>query len=270
MDTATTIATDPALAGLAKKLSEVMAAVQRVAKRGRNDFHKYDYATEADIAATVRKELASRRVMLIPQVTAYEVKELPSGKDNKARDPLTILTMTFTFICGDTGARIVSPWVGAGQDGGDKGFYKSMTGAEKYFLLKTFLIPTGDDPERDDRAAGRAAAKPDRETKKARPPLPPESGAVYIESVTPKNRGNVRWHDVTVSTGETFAVRDHQHELVDLCIQLAQEPQAVILETHQTERGKGALDGVRRWPQVVAADAAAAQPALPVPADLPL
>ena len=36
---------------LAKKLAEVMAAVERVPKRGRNDFHKYDYATEADIAA---------------------------------------------------------------------------------------------------------------------------------------------------------------------------------------------------------------------------
>ena len=50
------------------KLAEVMAAVERIPKRGHNDFHHYDYATEADIAATVRAELASRHIMLIPSI----------------------------------------------------------------------------------------------------------------------------------------------------------------------------------------------------------
>ena len=30
---------------------------------------------------------------------------------------------------------------------GDKGIYKAITGANKYALLKTFLLETGDDPE---------------------------------------------------------------------------------------------------------------------------
>ena len=53
---------------LIRKLTEVMAAVGRVPKRGRNDFHKYDYATEADIVDAIRGELASRGVMLIPEI----------------------------------------------------------------------------------------------------------------------------------------------------------------------------------------------------------
>jgi hypothetical protein len=40
--------------------------------------------------------------------------------------------------------------IGEGQDAGDKGPYKAMTGAQKYALMKTFMIPTGDDPEADE------------------------------------------------------------------------------------------------------------------------
>lgn len=37
--------------------------------------------------------------------------------------------------------------IGEGMDTGDKAIYKAITGAQKYVLMKTFLIPTGDDPE---------------------------------------------------------------------------------------------------------------------------
>lgn len=134
---------------LAKKLAEVMAAVGRVPKNGWNDFHKYHYATEADIAEALRSELAARSVTLVPSVESYEVRELPSKKADKDSRYVTFLSMTFTFEDGETGQRIEKKWLGAGEDSGDKGVYKAMTGAEKYFLLKTFLVPTGDDPESD-------------------------------------------------------------------------------------------------------------------------
>lgn len=134
----------PAFArNLVSKLAAIMAVIDRVPKRGRNELRGYDYATEADVVALVRMELASRSIMLLPQVDACAIRELPANK----REPLTIVNMTFTFMDGDTGESISKPWVGIGQDAGDKGVYKAMTGAEKYFLLKTFLVPTGDDPE---------------------------------------------------------------------------------------------------------------------------
>ncbi len=49
----------------------------------------------------------------------------------------------------DSGESHVSTAYGQGQDKGDKGVYKAATGAEKYFLLKTFLIATGDDAEKE-------------------------------------------------------------------------------------------------------------------------
>ena len=38
---------------------------------------------------------------------------------------------------------------GSGQDAGDKGIFKAISGAQKYALMKAFMIPTGDDPEQD-------------------------------------------------------------------------------------------------------------------------
>jgi hypothetical protein len=133
---------------LVKKLAEVMLAVERVAKRGTNDFHGYDYATEADVAEAIRTELADRHVVLIPEVTSIEHIPLPRP-GNKTPKFLTHIMGSFTFMDGETGEMIQRSFAGSGVDTDDKGLYKAMTGAEKYFLLKSFMIPTGDDPERD-------------------------------------------------------------------------------------------------------------------------
>lgn len=139
--------------GLVKKLAEVMQAVERVPKRGRNEFHKYDYATEADIVAVVRLELARRGVMLFPAIVGES--RVPVGDKGSV---LTALDMEFEFVDGVTGETIKKSWKGYGTDKEDKGGYKAMTGGEKYFLLKTFLMPTGDDPEADEKPSRRDRA----------------------------------------------------------------------------------------------------------------
>lgn len=58
--------------GLVAKLARVMAAVERVAKNGRNEFHRYDYATERDITSAIRSALAAEGVMLLPSVEKVE------------------------------------------------------------------------------------------------------------------------------------------------------------------------------------------------------
>ncbi len=127
---------------LVGKLAEIMAAIERVPKRGRNEFHQYDYATEADIVATVRTMMAERRIMLIPSVESVDRVQITDKGQ-----ALTTALMTFTFYDGDSHESISRKWAGAGTDKEDKGLYKAMTGAEKYFLMKAFMMPTGDDPE---------------------------------------------------------------------------------------------------------------------------
>lgn len=141
--------------GLVRKLAEVMLEVERVPKNGRNEFHRYDYATEADIADAVRKSMAVRSLMLIPSVekTEWETTTTPKGGTQK----LCTLTVRFRIMDGESGEHQDFTIMGQGQDSGDKATYKALTGAEKYAMLKLFLIPTGDDPEADSAPAQRHA-----------------------------------------------------------------------------------------------------------------
>lgn len=140
---------------LATKLAEVMGAVSHVEKRGVNDYHKYKYATEADVAAAVRKELAQRSVIMVPNLVDYAEREMTTQKGQV--EYVSRVTMEYTLIDGETGERLSFRMPGAGQDRGDKGLFKAITGSEKYALLKLFLLPTGDDPEGDTDADKRNA-----------------------------------------------------------------------------------------------------------------
>lgn len=133
--------------GLAVKLAEVMAEVGRVAKRGRNDFHRYNYVREDDLMEEVRSKLAERSVVLLPSVTAVSEREATTDKGK--RTMVTTVHVRLTFVDGEHGETLSCDWAGQGDDPGDKGLYKAYTGALKYFIMKTFLIPTGDDPEGD-------------------------------------------------------------------------------------------------------------------------
>ena len=49
----------------------------------------------------------------------------------------------------DTGYFEATVITGEALDKGDKAGYKAYTGALKYYLANTFLVATGDDPEKD-------------------------------------------------------------------------------------------------------------------------
>jgi len=125
-----------------------MKSVKYIQKKGFNNFHKYSFVTESDVVEKIREELARRNVMLIPSVKKRDIREHTNQKGNI--EYITTLEVEFTFIDGDSGETISFTSVGEGQDPGDKGPYKAMTGAQKYALMKTFMLPTGDDPESDE------------------------------------------------------------------------------------------------------------------------
>lgn len=138
--TTTTTGEPKDLAQLYAKIARITSAMKRVPKTGRNTFHKYDYATESDIVDAIRTAMGEEKLAIIPSVDRTE----------RVEPDITRLFMTFTVACGDTGSSIALQWIGDGQDKADKGVYKAYTGAEKYFLMKLFLVATGDDPENDE------------------------------------------------------------------------------------------------------------------------
>lgn len=134
------------LKSLPVKLVRVMEAVDYIPKRGRNVSQGYAYAMDADIADAVRKAMAEQGVVMLPRVVEHGVRQI-QARDRELN--INTVLMEFTFIDAETGENFTVSTVGEGMDSGDKGCYKAMTGATKYALLKSFQIPTGDDPESD-------------------------------------------------------------------------------------------------------------------------
>jgi hypothetical protein len=120
---------------------EVMKKVGYVQKDGKNEFHGYKYASEANLIAALRPALIDAGLVLIPSVTSVTQDEYGN----------THVMMNFTLM-DDEGYTFTFSGAGSGNDRnkngvGDKGIYKAITGATKYALMKTFLLETGDDPE---------------------------------------------------------------------------------------------------------------------------
>ena len=175
---------------LYKKISQVMAKSKRIPKNGYNDFHKYAYATEADVVEHIREIMAEVGLAHTFNVAEVQRDEI-EGKEGKVNF-MTRVWCEFTLWDADTGESVVSRVCGESLDSGDKGIYKSMTGADKYFLMKTFLIPTGDDPEQV--GAGDAGAGSTKRTTTSKPsaaPSPPipDSG-LSISSAPQTSRQN--------------------------------------------------------------------------------
>ncbi len=173
---------------LVRKLSEVMGEVERIAKNGRNDHFNYDFATEADISEAVRGHMASRHLMLVPSVEKTEWEVLTSAKG--APKKICTLTVTYTLMDGDSGEEMKFTILGQGEDSGDKATYKAMTGATKFALMKLFLIPTGNDPEKDNE--NRYTPKPGGDRPSEDAPSAPHGGEPIRDKSTTVKFGKTK------------------------------------------------------------------------------
>ncbi len=124
-------------AALFSKIAAVMGELERIPKTGFNAHFKYHYSTDGDVNDAVRRAMANHNLALL--VDMRNVKQEVFGKSVKFT-----VEFEFTLACGDTGATWSNTWIGEALDGQDKGINKAATSAEKYFLMKTFVISTGD------------------------------------------------------------------------------------------------------------------------------
>jgi hypothetical protein len=129
---------------IAGALHEVMTKVSYVQKSGKNAFHGYKYAGEADLLDKLRPAMLEAGLLLIPSIT-----------DVSPIDEHGVTTVRMEYMLMHKDGEVWPHKIGAaGQGGdrnkngvGDKGLYKAITGANKYLLFKLFQIETGDDPE---------------------------------------------------------------------------------------------------------------------------
>lgn len=144
-------------ARLASKIAAVMGEVKRVRKDGYNAHHKYAFASAGEVVDMVRGLLADKGVALLQLPTDVRWDEI---KTRNGTSTVCRAWFAMTLVCADTGAQFVVPWLGEAQDSMDKGYSKAATAAQKYFLLKTFLISTGDEEDPDQGQAPQPAPQP--------------------------------------------------------------------------------------------------------------
>ncbi len=132
---------------LTEKLLEIVNAVKKIPKTGYNNYHKYHYVQESDLLEVVKTELIKQGIYLTTSITS--ISRTDHAKGDGKFDHLTTIQAEYTFVDVKSGEKIAICGAGEGADSLDKGVYKANTGAFKYFLMRNFLISTGDDPERD-------------------------------------------------------------------------------------------------------------------------
>lgn len=113
-------------------------------KGGTNQYDRYKYFSEAQYKELFTELFSDHGLELKFTELSYDTFDGPEKQAN-GRMP----RIQFSLMDIDTGFGEDTVITGEGIDKGDKAGYKAYTGALKYYLANTFMVATGDDPEKD-------------------------------------------------------------------------------------------------------------------------
>jgi len=143
-------------------------------RKKRGDNLNYTYAGEKDIIAEVRPAMVEHGIFC--HVVKYD--DVKQEQYTTARGSVMLRSTLHAVVrfAHESGTYIDVEAVGEGSDSGDKSLNKAMTCAYKYALRQTFVLETGDDPDKDasvERKPAQAAPqKPTTPQQKAPEPEP--------------------------------------------------------------------------------------------------
>lgn len=161
-------------AKIAAKMAAAMKEIDAVTKKGRNENQKYNYVRAADVANEVRTALVNNGIAFTYDVSDCRNWEKASNSGSMLN--YCHIKVDCLFIDSESGESVTAGAVGWGMDSGDKAPYKAMTGALKYIMRMTFLIPDESDPENEKEES------PKMQIVKPQPPPPKNLKAALVES----------------------------------------------------------------------------------------
>ena len=132
---------------IAAKLVAVMEECSHVLKRGINDFHKYSYATSADVLEMVNAALVKQGICSVVSADIINLENVVNSRGNN--EQRVSVKVNIDLIDSSSGETLTITGIGNGQDAGDKAVMKAETAAMKYAYMMSLAISTGDDPEAD-------------------------------------------------------------------------------------------------------------------------
>lgn len=126
-------------------LAAVMADVQAVGKRERNQSQGFNFRGVDAVVNAVGPALRQHGVIVLPRVLAKSYRDFNTSKGALMHE--AVLEVEFTFV-GPAGDTLVASAVGESADSGDKATAKAHSVAFRTILLQALCIPT-DDPDPD-------------------------------------------------------------------------------------------------------------------------
>lgn len=123
-----------------EKISDIMKNVQYLAKDDRVEFGntKYKALSEEKVTSIMRKELLSHGLIVYPISQAAN-----------RQGSITHVDVVYRMVNAENPDEYIEiASCGDGADTQDKGSGKAMTYAFKYMWLRTFALPTGEDPDK--------------------------------------------------------------------------------------------------------------------------
>lgn len=125
---------------IGEAIHAIYGEIGYVQKEGQVNFGntKYKYAGEAAFIAALRPVMVKYGVT-VSVMDVETAHQAPGHVVVKCR-------YRFNHAISTTGIEVVS--LGEGKDSGDKAIPKALTGAYKYALRQTFMLETGDDPDK--------------------------------------------------------------------------------------------------------------------------
>ena len=186
---------------LASKLVEVMKACKYVSKNGLNTFHKYKYATSADVLEKVNSALTKQGIatVVLPEIVKDEVVTTSKGN----AEHLVTVKIEITLIDKDSGETATFRGFGSGQDASDKAIMKAQTAALKYSYMLSLAMATGDDPEADSKTDENMSTEKVEVPPQEKQTPQPKENPTPVQSKMPK--GGYRCYDCGAKISEKVA-----------------------------------------------------------------
>lgn len=133
-----------------KDIHEAMLAIYGAVgyvQKQKSDQLRYTFASETGFIQELRPAMIEHGVTISVSKMDELTQETYSTKNGALMMRSTIhAVVTFRHV---SGSSITVEAYGEGSDSGDKSVNKAMTDAYKYALRQTFMIETGDDPDKD-------------------------------------------------------------------------------------------------------------------------
>ena len=139
---------------LHQRLLAIMGEAGSMEKGGYNDFNKYSYIKESDVAKKFQDLLVKHGVFMFSSVE--EAKSIQVQSAGGKPSILSTVKMLYTFVNVDDPEDDFKVYAaGDGMDTGDKAIYKALTGAHKYVLIRNFNLGSDEDAEKTSPSVGK-------------------------------------------------------------------------------------------------------------------